>query len=94
MSELHPAVLVVRGRAEALLGSHLLALATDTEAFANITKKPPAVLLAIARPGASVVLAIDASEYDALEVARMAGWDDAAPPSAMEVAQQRLTTSQ
>lgn len=50
-----------------------LAMATDAETFARGAK--PAVLLAIARPTASVVLAIDACEYTWEEVAYFAGWD-------------------
>lgn len=85
MSDLHPAALAVRQRAEALLGDRQLALATDTDTWPSGPKA--AVLLAIARPHGSIVLAIDAREWSATGVALLAGWEPAPP----KTAQQRLT---
>lgn len=65
-----PAVEAVRARALALLRPQdRYAVATDTHTYSRTTKAPPAVLIAIVtqRKGVveSIVLAIDASEYDA-----------------------------
>ncbi len=68
------AVEAVRARAIALLleGDRQLALASDAQTYAR--GKVPAVLLAIARPTGSVVLAIDASEFNGLDVLKLAGF--------------------
>lgn len=80
------AVEAVRAKAIALLVPGLkLALATDADTFAR--GKRPSVLVAIARPEYSVVVAIDASEYDGVAIAVAAGF----PLPPRRTAQQVLT---
>lgn len=67
------AVDAVRARAILLLGpDRELGLVSDADTYAG--GKKPAVLLAIARPGWSVVLAIDAGEWNGLDVLKLAGF--------------------
>lgn len=93
MAEASAAVERVRARALALLGpGHRLSLASDADTFAR--GKRPAVLLAVARPGWSVVIAIDASEYNGMAIAIAAGLHVDELPNAYDravVAQRTLT---
>ena len=80
---MHPAVDALIGRVERLyVPGDELAVATDAEAFAKSKGKPPAVLVAIRRPSFVGVLAIDASEFDGLRLAELAGF----PPAPAAVA--------
>lgn len=81
MSDLHPAVLAVRKRAEALLGDRELALASEPWPGGD----RPAMMLAIARPFGSLVLAIDLTEFNGAEVFRLAGFPDAPKKTAQQV---------
>lgn len=90
--ELPPAVSDLQGRACALLQpSATFALATDVQTFNHPPKQaggPAArVLAAIAVPGASVVLAIDAAEFGrfpAVEIANAMGIPSQQPLSAAD----------
>ena len=68
----------------ALLEGRNLAIATDVKTYAR--GKKPTVLIGVASSLGSLVIAIDASEYDGLELARLAGFPDAAPSTAFDKA--------
>lgn len=89
---LHPAVAAVQAQAVArLTDDRWLALATDVATFGGGRRtNGRAGLVAIAYPGASVVLAIDMSEWvpAQLTLLELAGVPPAEAPSAMEAAQE------
>ena len=70
-----------------------ISIATDADSYRHLTKKPPVVLIAIVRPGFAGVLAIDASEYDGLALAELAGWEFSHGPTALERATAELDAS-
>lgn len=69
-----------------------LAVATDTLTFAS-AKKPAVMVALVLRGDASVVLAIDASEYDGVELANRLGWPNATTQTAHEAATAQLDAS-
>lgn len=87
MPDEHPAVVALRDRAvkRQKATGHALTFYTDATTFAR--GKKPAVLVALANRCSSMVLAIDAAEFDYNEQIAMAnlfGFPDQPPPNALE----------
>ena len=58
---------------------------TDTLTFAtDVESYPGKVLLALWLPAGTCVITIDAKEYDGLKMAKIFGFPDALPPSALQ----------